>query len=52
MARLIQDSVLTEDSFKTLEVEIAQKIEESVKFGEESPLPDASEFLEDVYVSY
>jgi pyruvate dehydrogenase E1 component alpha subunit len=31
---------------------VEQEIEEAVKFGEDSPYPDPTELLKDVYVSY
>ncbi len=50
--KLIHDNVLTEEAWKALEHGVVEEIEGAVKFGEESPLPDANEFLDDVYVSY
>jgi len=35
---------------KAVEKEIKAQVEEAIKFAEESPLPDASELYEDVYV--
>lgn len=41
---------MTEDEIKAVQKEVKDVVEESVKFAEESPLPDASELYEDVYV--
>ena len=50
--KLIREGTLSEEAWKVLEGGVIQEIEDAVKFAEESPLPDASEFLDDVYVSY
>ncbi|MEY3399283.1 MAG: hypothetical protein RL220_1877 [Bacteroidota bacterium] len=41
---------MTEDEIEAVEAEIKATVESSVKFAEESPLPDASELYTDVYV--
>jgi pyruvate dehydrogenase E1 component alpha subunit len=46
---LLEQGWATEASLKEVEKEVKDLVEESVKFAEESPLPDASELYEDVY---
>ena len=41
---------LTEDELKAIDDKINVIVEASVKFAEESPLPDPSEVLKDVYI--
>jgi pyruvate dehydrogenase E1 component alpha subunit len=41
---------VTEDEIKVIDKRVKQEVEESVKFAEESPWPDDSELLKDVYV--
>ena len=40
---------MTADEIKALEKEVKVKVEEAVKFAEESPLPEPYELYEDVY---
>ncbi|HCY46086.1 MAG TPA: pyruvate dehydrogenase (acetyl-transferring) E1 component subunit alpha [Flavobacteriales bacterium] len=40
---------LTEAKIKTIQADVKNIVEESVKFAEESPLPEAHELYEDVY---
>ena len=40
----------TEEELKAVEKEVKAQVEEAIKFAEESPLPDASELYEDVYM--
>ena len=40
----------TEEEIKAIDDRLATVVEESVKFAEESPWPDDSELLKDVYV--
>jgi pyruvate dehydrogenase E1 component alpha subunit len=40
---------LKEDEIKAIQADVKKVVEESVKFAEESPYPDASELYEDVY---
>jgi pyruvate dehydrogenase E1 component alpha subunit len=47
---LLDNNWASEDSLKEVEKEIKAQVEEAIKFAEESPLPDASELYEDVYV--
>ncbi|MFQ6110797.1 MAG: thiamine pyrophosphate-dependent dehydrogenase E1 component subunit alpha [Nitrospinota bacterium] len=49
---LIKRKVITEEKYKEMEKGVLSRIDEAVKFAEESPLPAAEEALEDVYVSY
>ena len=47
---LINQDWITDSEIEALETKIAAIVDESVKFAEESPYPDASEALTDVYV--
>lgn len=46
---LIQQGELIDDEVKGIDKEISEAIEEAVRYAEESPLPDVSSALEDVY---
>lgn len=49
--RVIQENKwLKENDIKAIQQEVKDLVEESVKFAEESPLPDASELYKDVYM--
>jgi pyruvate dehydrogenase E1 component alpha subunit len=47
---ILTNKYATEAEIKTIDERVAGKVTESVKFAEESPLPDDSEVLKDVYV--
>lgn len=49
---VLEQNLFSEADINSLEQKVEQEIEEAVKFGEESPYPDPSELLKDVYVSY
>lgn len=49
---LIEQQLVAEKELVSLEGSVEEAIEQAVKFSEESPYPDASELLKDVYVSY
>ncbi|WP_017550380.1 thiamine pyrophosphate-dependent dehydrogenase E1 component subunit alpha [Heyndrickxia coagulans] len=49
---VLEQNLLSEADINSLEQKVGQEIEEAVKFGEDSPYPDPSELLKDVYVSY
>ncbi|PLR75697.1 pyruvate dehydrogenase (acetyl-transferring) E1 component subunit alpha [Bacillus sp. V3-13] len=49
---LLNQQLLDENELKALEEAVAKTIDKAVKFSEESPYPDASDLLTDVYVSY
>lgn len=49
---LIEQNLMTESVIDSLEQKVDNEITEAVKFSEESPYPDSSELLTDVYVSY
>lgn len=49
---VLEQNLLSEADINSLEQKVEQEIEEAVKFGEESPYPDPTELLKDVYVSY
>jgi pyruvate dehydrogenase E1 component alpha subunit len=44
--------ILTKDYIEDLEVEIKDVVADSIKFAEESPVPDDSELWTDVYLDY
>lgn len=46
---LLEMSVLTKDDIARIKKEVSDKVEEAVKFAEESPFPDISELMQDVY---
>ncbi|MFD2617721.1 thiamine pyrophosphate-dependent dehydrogenase E1 component subunit alpha [Terrilactibacillus laevilacticus] len=48
----LANNLATKEDLDAIEDSVKKAIEHSVKFGEESPLPDASELTKDVYVSY
>ena len=47
--KLLDMGVLTEDKVSDIKGSIEKELEEAVRFAEESPLPDVSELLDDVY---
>ena len=47
---LVENKWATDKEFEALETKIAGIVDEAVKFAEESPFPDPSEALTDVYV--
>ncbi|KGT38294.1 MAG: thiamine pyrophosphate-dependent dehydrogenase E1 component subunit alpha [Weizmannia coagulans] len=49
---VLEQNLFSEADINSLEQKVEQEIEEAVKFSEESPYPDPSELLKDVYVSY
>lgn len=49
---VLEQNLLSEADISSLEQKVEQEIEEAVKFGEDSPYPDPTELLKDVYVSY
>ncbi|WP_027416407.1 thiamine pyrophosphate-dependent dehydrogenase E1 component subunit alpha [Aneurinibacillus terranovensis] len=49
---LLKQQLLTEQELALLESSVEESVKEAVKFSEESPYPNASELLTDVYVSY
>ncbi|MDL5040737.1 thiamine pyrophosphate-dependent dehydrogenase E1 component subunit alpha [Heyndrickxia coagulans] len=49
---VLEQNLLSEADINSLEQKVEQEIEEAVKFGEDSPYPDPTELLKDVYVSY
>lgn len=50
-AKLIDLDVLNEESARRIEVRVEAKLDEAVKFAEESPSPEPEEALEDLFVS-
>lgn len=48
-ARLIEQGVMTADMVSEVYKKVRSAVEAGIKFAEESPLPDASELLTDVY---
>ncbi len=49
LAVIRKKKYMTEKEIEAIEVETKAVVEESIKFADESPLPDASELYEDVY---
>jgi len=47
--KLIQEKVLTSDEIKGIEEKVSAEVDEAVKFAEESPLPEPTKALADVY---
>jgi pyruvate dehydrogenase E1 component alpha subunit len=43
---------MAEEELMSLEALVRDEVEKAIRFAEESPYPDASELLTDVYVSY
>jgi acetoin:2,6-dichlorophenolindophenol oxidoreductase subunit alpha len=49
---LLATHTLTADEISGIERDVEAAVQEAIRFAEESPYPDASELLTDVYVSY
>ncbi|HZG13468.1 MAG TPA: thiamine pyrophosphate-dependent dehydrogenase E1 component subunit alpha [Candidatus Bathyarchaeia archaeon] len=49
---LIQRQLFSEQELTHMEEAVDQSIQKAIQFAEQSPFPDASELLSDVYVSY
>lgn len=49
-ATILKEKYADEETLKQMDTDIKALVEESVKFAEESPYPDASEAFKDVYV--
>ncbi|WP_019121182.1 thiamine pyrophosphate-dependent dehydrogenase E1 component subunit alpha [Brevibacillus massiliensis] len=49
---LTEQQLFTEEELTEMEEAVEQSIQKAIRFAEESPYPDASELLTDVYVSY
>lgn len=47
---ILENGLATEDDLAAIDAKIKQQVDESVKFGEESPYPPAEEAYKDVYV--
>src|SRR5258705_7281072 len=47
---IYENKFATEEAIKTIDARVEKAVAESVKFAEESPVPDNSEVLKDVYV--
>jgi acetoin:2,6-dichlorophenolindophenol oxidoreductase subunit alpha len=47
--QLIERGLVDPSQLEALEISIRQEIEEAVSFAEESPVPDVSDLLNDVY---
>ena len=48
-AKLLDEKIITEETFKDMENQIAQEIDLAVKFAEESPYPVAEDLESDIY---
>ncbi|MEI2472469.1 thiamine pyrophosphate-dependent enzyme, partial [Peribacillus frigoritolerans] len=49
---LLNQNLLAEKELISVENAVEESIKQAVKFSEESPYPEASDLLNDVYVSY
>jgi pyruvate dehydrogenase E1 component alpha subunit len=49
-AKLLSDFDVKEEEIEVINERVRLEVEESVKFAEESPWPDDSELLKDVYI--
>ena len=47
--QLVREDIVTEDDFKTMMKEAGEEAEAAARFAEQSPYPDESEILDDVY---
>ena len=50
--RAVEQKLLSEEEVAEIDAKVAASIEEAVKYGQKSPLPDIKEVLTDVYVNY
>jgi pyruvate dehydrogenase E1 component alpha subunit len=50
MKTILEQKYATEEEIEAINDRVKGQIEDSVKFAEESPFPDDSELLKDVYV--
>ena len=50
-ASLKEEGVLSDAEFQEIEAEVKEQVEKSVRFAEESPLPDPKELYTDVYAN-
>lgn len=50
-ASLKEEGVVSEAEFQKMEAEVKEQVEKSLRFAEESPLPDPDELYTDVYAS-
>ena len=48
--KMSQGGIITDQDYKDMDKEVAQVVEEAVRFAEASPEPPLSELLTDVYV--
>jgi pyruvate dehydrogenase E1 component alpha subunit len=48
--KILKNGIATEEDLAAIDAKIKQQVEESVKFAEESPWPDASEIFTDIYM--
>ncbi|WP_019533267.1 thiamine pyrophosphate-dependent dehydrogenase E1 component subunit alpha [Paenibacillus ginsengihumi] len=51
-AYLLSHQLFTEEELSEIDRSVEQAVQKAVEFAENSPFPDASELLQDVYVSY
>jgi pyruvate dehydrogenase E1 component alpha subunit len=50
-ASLKEEGVLSDSEFEKIEADVKEQVEASLRFAEESPLPDPKELYTDVYAS-
>ncbi|WP_028666745.1 pyruvate dehydrogenase (acetyl-transferring) E1 component subunit alpha [Runella zeae] len=48
--KILTNGIATEEEIAAIDAKVKQQVEESVKFAEESPWPDASEIYTDIYL--
>lgn len=48
-AKLLEDGLLTEDDWESMETEVKEEVEDAVEFADRSPDPDPDELYTDVY---
>lgn len=48
--KILANGIATEEDIAAIDAKVKQQVEESVKFAEESPWPDASEIYTDIYL--
>ncbi|MDF7817675.1 pyruvate dehydrogenase (acetyl-transferring) E1 component subunit alpha [Runella sp. MFBS21] len=48
--KILANGIATEEEIAAIDAKVKQQVEESVKFAEESPWPDASEIYTDIYL--
>jgi pyruvate dehydrogenase E1 component alpha subunit len=50
-ASLKEEGILSDSEFQKIEAEVKEQVEKSIRFAEESPLPDPKELYSDIYAN-